>query len=741
MGPADRVTLVRAGLTVAVAVAAVVALLQPAHDVGPWLVVPVATVALLLDRVDGEVARRTGTASAAGARFDMETDAALLAALSLYTAPEVGWWVLAIGAARYAFWLAQGLVPRLRHAAPPRPWCKVVAALQGFALVVAAAPVLPHWLDVLVLVAALALLVESFVHEGRDRWRAGGAPRRGRPGRPARPPRPRPVLTPASALLVWVCLLVPDQPAELAWSHWWRVPVEALVLALVLLVLPVRGARVAGVARGARGARVSRVMAAVAGAALALVVVHSVLDLGFRVAFAKPFDPLHDHAYAGGALALAEDTVGRWSARALAVVVVLAAVLLLVALPLAVRRVATALRGRRRTTLPVVAGLLTAWAVGAATGTDTTARVTAHEVSTHTAETVDRVRRDLAAERAFVRALADDPRGDVRPGFAALRGRDVLVVFVESYGRTALEHADRDHDEPVAAALARGQRRLARGGWLARSAWLTSSTYGGLSWLAHSTLHSGLRVDTEGRYDALLGSSRRTLARMMGEAGWRTVAVVPANREPWPEGERFYGWDRVYAGADLGYVGPAFGYGTVPDQFTLAALERLELGGVRSGTRPVLAEVDLVSSHTPWTPLPRMVPWRDLGDGTVFRPMAEEGPGTAELLADPVRLRAAYQQSVGYSLDAVTSFLAPRPADGRPTRAPVVVLVGDHQPARVTDPADPTSHDVPVTILTRDPELLARTAAWRWTPGLRPGPDSPTAPMESFRDRFVSAFG
>ena len=129
------------------------------------LLVTLSAVALALDWVDGQVARRTDTVSDFGARFDMEVDAFLIAALSVYVAPAAGWWVLAIGAARYALWAAERVLPWLRRPVPPRYWRKVVAAVQGIVLTVAAARVLPSvWAEV-ALVGALALLAESF---GRD---------------------------------------------------------------------------------------------------------------------------------------------------------------------------------------------------------------------------------------------------------------------------------------------------------------------------------------------------------------------------------------------------------------------------------------------------------------------------------------------------------------------------------------------------------------------------------------------
>lgn len=154
--PADLVTATRAVLAVAVAV------------IGPsGTGVVLVAVALTLDLVDGQVARRTGTTSAFGARFDMEVDAFLIAVLSAHVAPTIGWWVLAIGAARYLLWLAERLWPWLRRPVPPRRWRKVVAAIQGVTLAVAASGLVPTMLAEAALVVALALLAESF---GRDVW-------------------------------------------------------------------------------------------------------------------------------------------------------------------------------------------------------------------------------------------------------------------------------------------------------------------------------------------------------------------------------------------------------------------------------------------------------------------------------------------------------------------------------------------------------------------------------------------
>jgi phosphatidylglycerophosphate synthase len=182
LGPADWVTLARATLVGGVAALAADSFTRP---VPVGVLFALAVLALVLDGVDGQVARRTGTASALGARFDVEIDAFLVLALSVYATHPMGAWVLVIGLARYGFLAAAWVLPWLRRPLPPRFWRKVVAATQGVALAVAAARLLPDPLLVAGLAAVLVLLVESFGRDVRWLWHqrevpaihhAGGSP-------------------------------------------------------------------------------------------------------------------------------------------------------------------------------------------------------------------------------------------------------------------------------------------------------------------------------------------------------------------------------------------------------------------------------------------------------------------------------------------------------------------------------------------------------------------------------------
>ncbi|MFD7684928.1 CDP-alcohol phosphatidyltransferase family protein [Streptomyces sp. NPDC059781] len=161
-GAANRVTLGRATL-----VGGVTALVADSFQDSPpvSLFVGLTAVALILDGVDGKVARRTGTSTPLGARFDMEVDAFLILVLSVYVSMAMGPWVLLIGGMRYVFVAAARVRPWLTAPLPPSTARKTVAALQGVLLLLAGAALLPHVVNVGVVVLALGLLVWSF---GRD---------------------------------------------------------------------------------------------------------------------------------------------------------------------------------------------------------------------------------------------------------------------------------------------------------------------------------------------------------------------------------------------------------------------------------------------------------------------------------------------------------------------------------------------------------------------------------------------
>ncbi|MCX5052826.1 CDP-alcohol phosphatidyltransferase family protein [Streptomyces sp. NBC_00201] len=167
-GPANRVTLGRATL-----VGGVTALVADSFESSPpvTLFVGLTAVALILDGVDGKVARRTGTSTALGARFDMEVDAFLILVLSVYVSMHLGLWVMLIGGMRYGFVAAARVWPWLNASLPPSTARKAVAAFQGIFLLTAASGLLPYTAAFAVVAMALTTLLWSFGRDVSWLWR------------------------------------------------------------------------------------------------------------------------------------------------------------------------------------------------------------------------------------------------------------------------------------------------------------------------------------------------------------------------------------------------------------------------------------------------------------------------------------------------------------------------------------------------------------------------------------------
>lgn len=520
--------------------------------------------------------------------------------------------------------------------------------------------------------------------------------------------------TALACLLVLFALIAPNQFGRLTPGVFVQIPVEGLLAVALVVVVP---------------APARRVVAALVGATLGLLTVLKIADMAFYAVLDRPFDPSLDWLLIDDAIAFLSDSVGRPGAVGVAIAVTALVTALVIVITLSVLRLSRLVVQHTALATRVIAALGVVWIACAALGVRIVPDVPVANGSA-TALIHDhalRVRADLQDRDRFAAELAADqfrntPGSDLLTG---LRGKDVIVAFVESYGRDAVE--DPQFAPRIGAVLAAGDQRLRAAGFASRSGFLTSPTVGGGSWLAHATLLSGLWIDNEQRHRDLLASDRLTLNGAFRRANWRTVGVMPAVTRDWPEGA-FFGYDRFYDARNLGYAGPKVGFVGIPDQYTLSAFERRERA--TSNRAPLMAEIALVSSHSPWTAKPRVVDWDLVGDGSLFTDTADATGGSP----DASRIRADYQRSIEYSLNTLISYVETYGDDDL-----VLVFLGDHQPAPIiTRPG--ASRDVPVTIVARDRTVLSRISGWGWTEGLKPGAQSPVWRMDAFRDRFLTAF-
>ena len=354
----------------------------------------------------------------------------------------------------------------------------------------------------------------------------------------------------------------------------------------------------------------------------------------------------------------------------------------------------------------VVLALALVWVGCAVTGVrvapgEPVAAATAVDLaSTHVTEVRDRLReRAELAERGS--PTTTSPTCRPRGCWSALRGKDVLLVFVESYGKVALWKGC-----PTLGPAARQRRRRqpAPGG-------------SGLL-LAQRVPHlADVRGDElAGPLDAAVRAVDRQPGHLRPAPRPRPAHSEQCVREgrlavgghgslPTPshgrresgstDGTRWGGW------TNMGYEGPRFGYGRMPDQFALESFRRLELDRPGRGEQPVMAEMDLESSPNPWVRLPRMVEPEELGDGSVFDGMPEEGERRDDVWRDADLVKAAYVRSLRVLPRRTHRVRGAERRDDGTWCSSCSATIGRSPPC----PGRP-GHDVPISVIANDAAVL-----------------------------------
>jgi hypothetical protein len=321
----------------------------------------------------------------------------------------------------------------------------------------------------------------------------------------------------------------------------------------------------------------------------------------------------------------------------------------------------------------------------------------------------------LQQARFVVTASTADPNRDL-PGLplphsdmGVLGGDDVLLLFLESYGAVT-------YDEPAIARVVAPARdelahAVAESGRHIVSAYASSPTFGGGSWLAHASFMSGVEVRDTGDYMLLLTQDRETWPKLFKEAGYRAVAIMPGMRSAWPEGS-FYGFDKIYDELALEYRGPEFGWWRIPDQFSLARAGELEARG--ESQTPRLIFMPTINTHIPFLPVPPyQSDWRRVLKDDPFTQADVE----KSLAAMPnwEALGGPYADSFVYTFTYLAGYVRERAGDV------TLVLIGDHQPAASVAGVG-ARWDVPIHVVTARDDIAAALVAKGFVEGVALAP-------------------
>lgn len=330
----------------------------------------------------------------------------------------------------------------------------------------------------------------------------------------------------------------------------------------------------------------------------------------------------------------------------------------------------------------------------------------------------------IGADETLDALTQEQPLGDYP--LPKLGGADVMIHFVESYGAVAFDAPE------IAATIADSRAELANAitatGRRVVSAFVESPTFGGGSWLAHSSVMTGLDIDHNGTYNLLLTRDVPTLSTRFRALGYRPVALMPGLRSEWPEGV-FYRFEHIYGAAEINYRGPDFGWWRIPDQYSLARLDSLELD--KPARPPLFVMFTSISSHMPFRPTPLYQPdWsRILGD----TPFDEPALGAAlAQLPEWTNMRPAYAGTLIYTFEYLAGFL--REQAGRDL---LLIVIGDHQPP-ATVSGEGARWDAPVHVISSNQALLETLKQQGFVDGLIPE-QRPIGPMFGLSPMLLEA--
>ena len=333
--------------------------------------------------------------------------------------------------------------------------------------------------------------------------------------------------------------------------------------------------------------------------------------------------------------------------------------------------------------------------------------------------------------RERLRIAAADRALQARPrDLTALRGQNVYVFLIESYGQSALERPELY--ERIAPEYRSFERELSGAGFQIASRVLDSPVYGGRSWLAQASLLTGIVTRDQLQFELLRQAQPHTVARAFSAAGYRSVLIQPGTVRADSERDLLR-FDQRYTASDLGYRGPRYGWATMPDQFVIDAVRRRELSGTPA--RPLFLTYALVSSHIPWSALPPLVAdWNAIGDGSSFERLQKKTYATSWLTLTSAEASAAYADAIAYDLAVLRHYLLEFVKDDS-----LVIVLGDHQPhGDITLGA--ASFGVPVHVLSRRAAFVARFGARGYTPGMVADEALPHPGLESLLPDLLADF-
>jgi hypothetical protein len=487
-------------------------------------------------------------------------------------------------------------------------------------------------------------------------------------------------------------------------------------LALCILLLAIRG----------RLGSPSRAWLSGLAAIWVVLVIGRYAEVTAPALYGRPVNLYWDSRHVSAVAAMLARAASLWRVVLALIAAALVPVLIYIVLRWAIGRVAEAMRDPQpRRTLALIAGVALLWFAGQ--------RLTAimprlPAFSTPVTATYARQARLLTGELTGRAARRLGPSPSFDSDLSRVRGADVFLFFLESYGAVSYDRPE--FAAELTSARAQLDADIRATGRQVVSAFVESPTFGGNSWLAHISFLTGIEVRDEDANVLLMAQKRETLATAFAQHGYRALAIMPGLQEHWPEGA-FYGFGGIYGFTELDYRGPPFGWWAIPDQFAIARMDEREVAPRQRA--PIFVFFPTVGTHTPFRPTaPYQPDWARMLTDQPYDPPDVERMWNQE--PDWLNLGPSYVQALRATYVTLGGYLRLR-AD----RDFVLILMGDHQPPAAVSGTG-ASWEVPVHVIASRPQVIEALHAHGFRPGLAPAHPA-ISRMHELLPAMLDAFG
>lgn len=313
---------------------------------------------------------------------------------------------------------------------------------------------------------------------------------------------------------------------------------------------------------------------------------------------------------------------------------------------------------------------------------------------------------------------------------SGIGSKNIHLFIVESYGMTVYENPH--HFGRIKEFLQSQQEKLRESGFSMVSYAYESTAFGGTSWLADASLLSGIEIDTQEKYDKIIGEGTRNLLHFLDERGYYTILSAPGTKFMTPKYRDFYRYHRYVIEKDFVYQGPYFAYGAIPDQYQLYQIHTKVLNTLSPLQKPYFAQYILCSSHTPWHYIPPYLErWSEFDEGKVYNDRSKNTWYENSWVLGS-ELFEGYIHSIRYSLESVFGF-----AHRFLGEEDILIITGDHQPKFPVSEKG-ASFAVPLHIISKNENLLAPLTGFGYVFHIVPPKKQSYPGIEEFLGQFIS---